>query len=83
MENTSVPYSGDSAGKAEWGTKQALLKRYEGLNIYTLNRWLSEMRNDATFRQGVINPTHKIVLINFVTFQEFLFWKQHHYIRNV
>ena len=60
MENTSVPYSGDSAGKAEWGTKQALLKRYEGLNIYTLNRWLSEMRNDATFRQGVINPTHKI-----------------------
>ena len=30
MENTSVPYSGDSSGKAEWGTKQALLKRYEG-----------------------------------------------------
>ena len=42
---------------ALYGTKQSILKRYEGLNIYTLNRWLSEMRDNKQFRFGVINPT--------------------------
>lgn len=64
---------------AEWGDKRALLKRFEGLNIYTLNRWLSEMRDSKQFRQGVINPTHKLVFINFEIFEAFLYWKQHGY----
>ncbi len=33
---------------AEWADKKALLKRWEGLNQYTLNRWLSEMRDQKT-----------------------------------
>ncbi|CAH0415798.1 TPA: DNA-binding protein [Enterococcus faecium] len=65
--------------RAEWGNKSAILQRYEGLNIYTLNRWISEMRNNKKFRSGVINPTHKIVFISFEIFEEFLYWKQYGY----
>ena len=63
---------------AEWGDKQALIKRFESLNIYTLNRWLSEMRDSKQFRDGVINPTHKLVYVNFEIFLKFLIWKQRH-----
>ena len=63
---------------AEWGDKQALIKRFEGLNIYTLNRWLSEMRDSKQFRDGVINPTHKLVYVNFEIFLKFLICKQRH-----
>ena len=63
---------------AEWGDKQALIKRFEGLNIYTLNRWLSEMRDSKQFRDGVINPTHKLVYVNFEIFLKFLILKQRH-----
>ncbi|WP_270330426.1 DNA-binding protein [Lapidilactobacillus dextrinicus] len=66
---------------AEWGNKQAILRRYEGLNIYTLNRWLSEMRGHRKWSKGVINPTHKLVFINFEIFQDFLRWKQHGYLK--
>ncbi|WP_203641155.1 DNA-binding protein [Levilactobacillus andaensis] len=78
MKITYVPVSNSHA---EWGDKKAIIKRYEGLNIYTLNRWLTEMRNNRRFRNGVINPTHKLVWINFQTFEEFLYWKQHHYLK--
>ncbi len=50
---------------AEWADKKALLKRWEGLNQYTLNRWLSEMRDQKQFREYVINPTHKLVFYQF------------------
>ena len=63
---------------AERGDQQALIKRFEGLNIYTLNRWLSEMRDSKQFRDGVINPTHKLVYVNFEIFLKFLIWKQRH-----
>lgn len=66
--------------QAEWGNKRAILKRYEGLNIYTLNRWLSEMRNHHKWSKGVINPTHKLVFINFEIFNQFLRWKQRSYL---
>lgn len=61
---------------AEWGDKNSLLKRWEGLNKYTLNRWIAEMRENRQFKQYVINPTHKLVFINFEGFEEFLRWKQ-------
>lgn len=64
---------------AIWGNKQAVIKRYEGLNVYTLNRMLKEMRNNKSFKDGVINPTHKLVFINFESFESFLYWRQHHY----
>ncbi|CAM3129878.1 DNA-binding protein [Lactococcus hircilactis] len=78
MKINYVPVAGSIA---EWGNKEAVLKRYEGLNIYTLNRWLAEMRNNKQFGRGVINPTHKLVWINFEVFEEFLYWKQHGYAR--
>lgn len=34
------------------------MERWEGLNQYTLNRWLSEMRESKEFKEHVINPTH-------------------------
>jgi len=77
----TIKYVPVSDSKAEWGNKKALLARYEGLTIYTLNRWLSEMRADKSFRKGVINPTHKLVWINLKTFEEFLYYKQHHYLK--
>ncbi|HGD3704324.1 DNA-binding protein [Streptococcus agalactiae] len=61
---------------AEWGDKKSILVRWEGLNPYTLNRWISEMRNHKQFRDYVINPTHKLVFINLEGFEEFLRWKQ-------
>ncbi len=64
--------------EAEWGDKKAILKRWEGLNVYTLNRWLSEMRDIKAFKSGVLNPTHKLVWINFEKFKEFVEWKQRH-----
>ncbi len=55
--------------EAEWGDKKSVLARFDGLNIYTLNRWLKEMRENKKFRSGVINPTHKLVCINFEIFE--------------
>lgn len=67
---------------AVWTNKKGILARYENLNIYTLNRWLSEMRDNKQFRLGVINPTHKLVFINIEMFENFLYWKQHGYSKN-
>ncbi|MFU2164563.1 DNA-binding protein [Streptococcus pluranimalium] len=61
---------------AEWGDKKSLLKRWKGLNKYTLNRWIAEMREHREFKQFIINPTHKLVFINLDGFEEFLRWKQ-------
>ncbi|WP_242257634.1 DNA-binding protein [Streptococcus thoraltensis] len=61
---------------AEWADKKAILRRWEGLNQYTLNRWLGEMRDNKQFKDYVINPTHKLVFINLEGFEEFLRWKQ-------
>ena len=75
MKIKSVPIESD----AVWTNKKGILMRYENLNIYTLNRWLSEMRDNKRFRSGVINPTHKLVFINLEIFEDFLYWKQHGY----
>lgn len=76
-----LTYVSVSDSQAQWGNKKAILKRYEGLNIHTLNRWLSEMRDNQHFRSGVINPIHKLVWVNFQSFEDFLYWKQHHYLK--
>lgn len=78
MKSVSKP---DFTSKPEWGNKASILARYENLNVHTLNRWLGEMRNNKQFRKGVVNPTHKLVWINFKQFQDFLFWKQHNYLK--
>lgn len=75
IKNTSIE------NDAVWTNKKGILMRYENLNVYTLNRWLSEMRDNKRFRNGVINPTHKLVFINLEIFEDFLYWKQHGYSR--
>jgi len=77
----TIKYVPVSGSQALWGNKDAVLRRYEGLTIYTLNRWLAEMRENREFRNGVINPTYKLVWVNFEKFNDFLYWKQHHYLR--
>jgi len=67
---------------AEWVDKVGLTKRYEGLNIYTLNRWLTEMRSNKKFNKYVINPSHKKVWIHIEGFHEFLQWRQKNYASN-
>ena len=56
--------------------KKGILKRWDGLNQYTLNRWIKEMRENRSFSMYVINPTHKLVFINLEGFESFLRWKQ-------
>ncbi|GAX02864.1 hypothetical protein IWT140_00462 [Secundilactobacillus pentosiphilus] len=78
----NIKYNSITKSQAQWGSKKAILSRFDGLNIYTLNRWIAEMRENKLFRDGVINPTHKLVFINFDTFSDFLYWKQHGYTKS-
>ena len=64
--------------EAEYGNKEALLKRFEGLKVKTLNSYLTEMRKLPEFQHYVINPTQKIVMINFEGFLLFLRYRQEH-----
>ncbi|MDT2613287.1 hypothetical protein [Enterococcus dongliensis] len=60
-----------------WVDKDGLMRRFEGLNRNTLNKWLVEMRLTNEFSKYVINPTHKLVWINVDGFVAFLQWKAH------
>lgn len=62
--------------KAEYGNKEALLKRFEGLKVKTLNSYLTEMRKLPEFRNYVINPSQKVVWINFEGFLNYLHYRQ-------
>lgn len=68
--------------KTIWTNKKGILERYENLNKYTLNRWLQEMKSNKKYKKGIINPTHKIVMINLEMFQSFLIWKQKNKYKN-
>lgn len=75
-DNMEIKYVSVENSVAEWADKKSILKRWEGLNLYTLNRWLKEMRENKRFSLYVINPTHKLVFINLEGFECFLRWKQ-------
>lgn len=62
--------------KAEWGDKLALMKRFEGLKLKTLNNLLTEMRLNPQFKDYVINSGHRTVWINFEGFLNFLRYRQ-------
>lgn len=64
--------------KAEWGNKEAVCKRFEGLRQKTLDSLLIEMRKNPSYSKFVINPSHKIVWINFEGFLEYLKFRQKH-----
>lgn len=75
-DNMEIKYVSVENSVAEWADKKSILKRWEGLNLYTLNRWIKEMRENKRFSLYVINPTHKLVFINLEGFECFLRWKQ-------
>lgn len=75
-DNMEIKYVSVENSVAEWADKKSILKRWEGLNLYTLNRWIKEMRENKRFSSYVINPTHKLVFINLEGFECFLRWKQ-------
>ncbi|MDG3214063.1 DNA-binding protein [Streptococcus suis] len=62
--------------EAEWGDKMALIKRFEGLKLKTLNNLLTEMRLHPSFAEYVINSGHRTVWINFNGFLMFLRFRQ-------
>lgn len=62
--------------EAEYGNKQAVLKRFDGLKIKTLDSYLTEMRKNPDFCDYVINPSQKIVWISFEGFLKYLHYRQ-------
>ena len=67
--------------KAVWVSKKMLLETWSGLNLYALNRFISEMRQNPKFSKSVINPTHKLVFIKLSGFEEFMRFKQKEYFK--
>lgn len=61
--------------QATHGDYNHLIQRWEGLTIPTAKLWAAEMRNHPEFKQFVVNPTHKIVFIDYEGFRLFVKWK--------
>ena len=57
-----------------YGNKEVICKAFS-LNKSTLTQWLSEMRSNPKFESGVLNVTHKVVLIHIGKFEDFCIWK--------
>ncbi|HFX5050189.1 TPA: excisionase [Streptococcus pyogenes] len=61
--------------KAEAGDYEHLCQIWEGLTVGTAKVWATEMRDHPDFKQFVLNPTHKIVFIDYEGFRLFVKWK--------
>lgn len=61
--------------EATHGDYEHLMQRWEGLSRQTAKLWASEMREHPDFKQYVLNPTHRIVFIDYVGFGLYVKWK--------
>lgn len=61
--------------KGGWGGYDHLMKRWESLSKPVAKQWAAEMREHPEFRKYIVNPTHKIVFINYKGFELFVKWK--------
>ncbi|MPM20331.1 hypothetical protein SDC9_66760 [bioreactor metagenome] len=59
----------------KWGNKEVISKVFS-VKESTVTRWIAEMRDNPKFKQYVVNPTHRIVLINLDGFEEYFLWLQ-------
>lgn len=59
--------------KIKYGNKEVICKMYS-MKHGTVTKWIGEMRDNPEFSDGVINPTHKIVLINLDRFEDYFRW---------
>lgn len=57
----------------KYGSKEVICKMYS-MKKGTLDKWLMDMRDLPQFKHGVLNPTHKIVLINLDVFEDYVQW---------
>lgn len=57
----------------KYGNKEVVCRIYS-MNKSTLSYWLKDMRENPKFAHGVVNPTHKIVLIHLDTFEDYFRW---------
>ena len=67
----------DEPDKATHGNYEHLMQRWEGLSKATAKLWAAEMRDNPEFSQYVLNPTWKIVMIDYEGFKKFIEWKSH------
>ena len=58
-----------------WGSK-AVISRVFSVKETTVTKWIADMRDNPQFREYVINPSHRIVLINLDGFEEYVRWLQ-------
>lgn len=59
--------------KIKYGNKSVVCKMYS-MNKFTLDTWLKDIRKNPEFADAVVNPTHKIVLINLDRFEDYFRW---------
>jgi len=57
----------------KYGNKAVVCKMYS-MNKSTLDDWLINMRRNPEFADAVVNPTHRIVLINLDRFEDYFRW---------
>ncbi|EQL82915.1 hypothetical protein HMPREF1230_0683 [Streptococcus pyogenes GA19681] len=60
---------------ASHGDYKHLIQQWEGLTVATAKQWATEMRDHPDFKQFVLNPTHRIVFIDYKGFKLFVQWK--------
>ena len=59
----------------EYVTKAVLLKKISGLKEGTLSDYLADCRDNFPEENTVLNPSHKICLINYRKFEQYLIWR--------
>lgn len=59
----------------EWGSKEVISKVFS-IKKDTVTKWIADMRDNPKFRGYVINPSHRIVMINKAGFLEYTLWLQ-------
>ncbi|HEP1496259.1 TPA: excisionase [Streptococcus pyogenes] len=60
---------------ASHGDYKHLIQQWEGSTVATAKQWATEMRDHPDFKQFVLNPTHRIVFIDYEGFKLFVQWK--------
>lgn len=57
-----------------YADKEVLMKMFS-IKKSLATSWISEMREMTEFREGVLNPSYRTVLIKIDTFEKFCIWK--------
>jgi hypothetical protein len=62
--------------EAKWADYEHLTQIWAGLKISTAKQFAAEMRDSKEFRDGIINPTHKLAFVNIARFEDFIAYKE-------